>query len=358
MSRQSRAFPPIHSTGPNSDDNAPIRLWLCTVAALILLIVMVGGATRLTGSGLSITEWRPLIGAIPPLSQADWLDAFEKYKQIPEYQRINKGMSLDAFKVIFWWEWSHRFLGRLIGVVFAVPLLVFWMRGRLPAGLAPKLMMLLVLGGLQGAMGWYMVKSGLVDRVDVSQYRLAAHLGIAVVILGLVVWIVFDLAAGPRGIHLSTVTGSQRTMAAALVALIFMQIMLGAIVAGIKAGLTYNTWPLMDGRLVPEGLDTLSPLYLNLFENPTAVQFNHRLMAYVLVVMAIYHAVDIGRHADDARLRRGAWLLAGAVLSQAALGIWTLLAWVPLALALLHQAVAMLVFVVAVANLHALRQAT
>jgi heme a synthase len=330
-----------------------IRLWLLTVAGLVLLMVAVGGATRLTGSGLSITEWKPLIGAIPPLSQADWALAFSKYQQIPQYTKVNSGMSLAEFKTIFWWEWGHRFLGRVIGLAFALPLLWFAVRGRLPQGLLGKLVGLLALGGLQAGIGWYMVASGLVDRVDVSQYRLALHLGTAFAIFGGLIWVAMGLRPrSSQAIHLQTVTAKQRSGASLVTALIGLQVGLGALVAGLKAGLTYNTWPLMDGRIIPNGLGLLSPWYLNLFENITTVQFNHRIVAYVATGVVLWHGLSIIRSADDERLRQSAKLLIAAVLAQVVLGIWTLLAVVPVWLGVIHQAGAAILFGLAVRHLY------
>jgi cytochrome c oxidase assembly protein subunit 15 len=330
-----------------------MRLWLLLVAFLVLVMVGVGGATRLTGSGLSITEWQPIMGAVPPLSDAEWQDAFAKYKAIPQYQRVNKGMSLGEFKEIFWWEWSHRLLGRLIGVVFAVPLVWFWWRGALSAALGWRLLGLFALGGLQGFVGWYMVQSGLVERVSVSQYRLALHLGLAFAIFALLLWIALDTGQSQsRRITLDTVPSRQRRLADWLLALVFVQVFLGALVAGLKAGLTYNTWPLMDGMLVPDGLFSMSPWYVNPFENITMVQFDHRVMAYVLVGLAAWHAIALARTADDERVVRSAWLLLLAMVAQAALGIWTLLSVVPLHLGIAHQTGAVIVLAIAVWHRH------
>jgi cytochrome c oxidase assembly protein subunit 15 len=343
----------IQQEAPQSRAERGVRLWLFAVAALVFAIVVVGGATRLTDSGLSITEWKPILGAIPPLSEADWRIAFEKYKQIPEYQIVNKGMSLEAFKFIYWWEWAHRFLGRLIGVAFALPFAWFWIKGRLREGLAPKLAGILALGGLQGAIGWYMVSSGLVDRVDVSQYRLALHLAVAFVILGLLIWVALDLGADPGDD--TRVMGGDRRVAALLTALVLLQVVLGAFVAGLKAGLAHNTWPLMDGRLVPPGLGAMSPWYLNLFENTLTVQFNHRLLAYVLVAVSAWHWWSLKSRGAGQACDRSLVLLL-AMLVQAALGIWTLLAHVPLWLGLVHQGGAALVLAVAVWHLHGLKR--
>ena len=225
-----------------------LRLWLGAVALLIVAMILVGGATRLTDSGLSITEWQPIMGAIPPLSEADWQKAFAAYQKIPEYTELKRGMSLDAFKTIFWWEWAHRFLGRLIGVAFFVPFVVFWIAGYIPRALLPRLIGLFLLGGLQGAVGWYMVKSGLVERTDVSQYRLAAHFGVALVILGYTLWLLFGIGARAHAAALGARAARPGSPRLVLV-LIFVQMLAGALVAGLDAGMGYNTWPLINGAL-------------------------------------------------------------------------------------------------------------
>jgi cytochrome c oxidase assembly protein subunit 15 len=331
---------------------AHLRIWLLAVAALVFLMVSVGGATRLTGSGLSITEWQPIMGTLPPLSQTEWLDAFAKYQQIPQYHHVNRGMSLEAFKFIFWWEWTHRFLGRLIGFAFLVPFVIFLAAGQIPRGLTARLAGLFALGALQGFAGWYMVSSGLADRIDVSQYRLALHLALAILIFGALLWVALSLDDAPGRSAAGRAAGTRA--AAAIVLLVLMQIVLGAFVAGLKAGAGYNTWPLMDGRLIPDGLGAVEPWYLNLFENALTVQFNHRLVAYVLLAVTLWHAWSMRLGAHDSRCRTSALVLAVAVLAQAALGIWTLLAQVPLALGLAHQAGAAAVFGFAVWHLHAL----
>jgi cytochrome c oxidase assembly protein subunit 15 len=327
--------------------------WLYALTAMVFLMVVVGGATRLTDSGLSITEWKPIVGIIPPLTDAAWHDAFEKYRQIPEYHIVNRGMSLEAFKTIFWWEWGHRFLGRIIGIVFFVPFVWFWWTRRIPRNLTPRLIALFLLGGLQGAIGWYMVRSGLVDRVDVSHYRLAVHLGVAVMILGLLLWTALDLGREPRTSVEIGVAAPQYWTAVALVAMIFLQVVLGALVAGLKAGLSHNTWPLMDGALIPSGLGAMSPWYLNAFENVLTVQFNHRMVAYVIAALALWHVVSVLRGTtDNADIRLSAGVLGLGIMAQIALGIWTLLAQVPLSLGLAHQAGAAMVFSLAVWHLH------
>lgn len=347
------------AAAPDATVPAPpsVRIWLWLVALLILAMVVVGGATRLTDSGLSITEWRPILGAIPPLGEADWLAAFDKYKRIPEYKLVNKGMSLEAFKVIYWWEWGHRFLGRFIGLAFALPFAWFWLRGRIGGATTWKLAGILALGGLQGVVGWYMVMSGLVERVDVSQYRLALHLGLALLIFALVVWLAIALAGEhPLARGEEPLTRGQRRAAWALLGLLFLQLIAGAFVAGTKAGLVYNTWPLMDGRLIPDGLGQLSPWWLNLFETGVTIQFAHRILAYVLVVAAIAHAGDLMRRPETGWAAVTALGFAAAVLAQAGFGIWTLLARVPLSLGLLHQGWAVVVLGLAVGHAHACRR--
>ncbi len=317
-----------------------IRAWLCFAGLLVLVMVIVGGATRLTDSGLSITEWQPLLGAIPPLSEADWLLAFEKYKLIPEYSLVNQGMSLAEFKFIYWWEWAHRFLGRFIGVVMIVPFLFFWLTRRIEPRLTPRLVALIILGGLQGALGWYMVKSGLVDRVDVSQYRLAAHLTLATAILGAIVWTALGVGVARR----HPPRGAREWGAFGLVALVLLQVAAGGFVAGLDAGMGYNTWPLMDGQWIPKGLLIMEPGWRNFFENAMTVQFDHRLIAYIVAFCAALYAWRVQSKAAYAMLI--------AVLLQVGLGIWTLLAQVPLHLGLAHQGGAMIVFASAIWVMH------
>ena len=323
-----------------------IRLWLFFVAALIFAMVIVGGATRLTDSGLSITEWLPLLGAIPPLNEADWMAAFEKYRQIPEYEIINKGMNLSEFQFIYWWEWSHRFLGRFIGIAFALPALFFWLTGRLEKSLRPKVIILFILGGLQGALGWYMVKSGLIDRVDVSQYRLAAHLSLAVFLFASILWVAFGIghqSRQPFKVHYGPAT-------MIIIALIFLQIALGGFVAGLDAGQGYNTWPLMDGSIIPEGLGVMSPWWKNLFENAMTVQFDHRMVAYLIMLLVFIH----GARQMTGECRAGSSAMALLLLTfvQLGLGIATLLTQVPIVLGLAHQAGALILLTGALWHLH------
>jgi cytochrome c oxidase assembly protein subunit 15 len=353
------AMPQTAATSRDASHAAAIRIWLIVVAVLVVAMVAVGGATRLTDSGLSITEWQPILGAIPPLSEADWQAAFTKYKQIPEYSEVNAGMSLAAFKFIFWWEWSHRFLGRFIGVAFALPLAWFWLRGAIPDGYRTRLLLLLALGGLQGFIGWYMVKSGLVDRVDVSQYRLALHLCIAFLVLGVLTWFISDLSTDRDTVYLSNLPAASWPLAVLLALMVFAQVALGAFVAGTKAGLVYNTWPLMDGQWIPDHLYDQVPWWTSLTEDHLTIQFNHRMMAYALVVLALVQAVRVAR-ADDPRVGRVAWLLALTLLAQAGLGIWTLVSAqgaIPIWLGLAHQGFAAIVFIIAIRHLFVVNRA-
>jgi cytochrome c oxidase assembly protein subunit 15 len=329
---------------PAIDRDWPVRAWLWFVVALVFAMIVVGGATRLTDSGLSITEWKPIMGAIPPLSDADWHDAFEKYKQIPEYHVVNKGMSLEAFKGIFWWEWAHRFLGRFIGLAIALPFLVFWATGRLRPGFAKKLGLVLGLVAIQGGIGWYMVSSGLVDRIDVSQYRLALHLSVAFLILAALVWLALSLSPRER----PDATKGQRVLAGHLVGFVFVQVVLGAFVAGLKAGMAYNSWPDMNGEMIPSGLFALEPWWRNWFEDITTVQFNHRVAAYLVLAFAVLNLVLLVRAGAHRRVVASAAVVLAAVVGQAAIGIWTLLAVVPLSLGLAHQGGAAVVFALAV----------
>lgn len=331
---------------PISRDNTAVRFWLLAVAFLVFLIVIVGGATRLTESGLSIVEWRPVTGTLPPFSESAWTIEFEKYKTIPQYEQINRGMSLADFKTIYLWEWGHRLLGRIIGIAFFVPFMIFLWRGALSRALQWRLWMIFGLGALQGAVGWWMVASGLSERISVSQYRLAFHLTLASMIFASLLWTARRLAPRSDG-----ATDDKRggAIAMVIVALILAQIYLGGLVAGLDAGLVYNTWPLLDGRIIPDStqLFAADPWWRNLFENALTVQFNHRILAYGLWGLAMLHAIDIWRR-GDASVRMSAFALAFGVTLQAALGIATLLAQAPLGLALAHQGLAILVLAVAV----------
>jgi cytochrome c oxidase assembly protein subunit 15 len=327
-----------------------VRLWLLVAAAMIFLTLVVGGATRLTESGLSIVEWKPIAGVLPPLSERDWQAEFAKYQTIPQYQQLNRGMSLDAFKTIYWWEWSHRLLARLTGIVFLLPFLYFLWRGAIPANLRARLWLIFGAGAALGAVGWWMVSSGLSQGVSVSQYRLAFHLTLASAIYAAILWTAQQLSAR----RAKEVPARVRLGAAAIALLLLLQIYLGALVAGLDAGLAYDTWPQIDGALVPsaERLWFLQPAWRNLFENTLTVQFNHRLIAYVIWILAILHACDAWRTQGASY---GAIVLAVSVTVQAGLGVLALLHHVPLSLALAHQAFAVVVFTIAV--MHAERLA-
>ena len=312
-----------------------MRIWLYVIALMVLAMVIVGGITRLTDSGLSIVEWKPISGIIPPLSDADWQREFEGYQQIPQYQLLNQGMTLAEFKYIFFWEWAHRALGRIIGFVFAVPFLVFLVQRRFSWSLAAPLAGLFVLGGLQGALGWWMVSSGLTELTSVSQYRLAAHLAAALLLFLALIWVARRLSPArpvPKD--------GDRAAASLLLVLVFVQVVAGAFVAGLDAGMGYNTWPLMDGALVPDGLGVIEPWWKNLFENALTVQFIHRTIAYVIVLYV--GALWIWKRGAGGFAGANGWLprIALLVLLQVVLGIATLLLAVPLPLALGHQALA------------------
>jgi cytochrome c oxidase assembly protein subunit 15 len=325
-----------------------VRAWLLAIAGLVLLMVMVGGATRLTESGLSIVEWQLVTGTVPPLSEAQWQAEFDKYKVIPQYRELNRGMSLAEFKTIYWWEWAHRFLGRLIGAVFLLPFVFFLWRGWIEPGLRRRLWAIFALGAMQGAVGWWMVSSGLVQRTSVSPYRLAFHLTLACAIYAALVWTAQRLS----GRTLLHAPPRLRGAALALLVLVFIQVYVGALVAGLDAGLLYNTWPLIDGALVPDTARLLfeEPLWRNLFENALTVQFVHRMVAYFLFALALWHAADVARTLRGGALLTGALALASAVTLQATIGILTLLHQAPLALALLHQTTAMVVLTAAVVH--------
>jgi cytochrome c oxidase assembly protein subunit 15 len=324
-----------------------VRWWLLSVAALIAIMVLVGGATRLTESGLSIVEWKPVTGALPPLNDAEWTRAFEAYKTIPQYRELNAGMALSEFKTIFWWEWSHRLLGRVIGAAYLLPFLFFLWRGALVGDLRKRLWLIFGLGALQGVVGWWMVASGLSERVEVSQYRLATHLVLALLIFASIVWTV-------RGLTERTPLAANirlRATSLALLVLTFVQLYFGALVAGLRAGLVYNTWPAMDGSAFIPSAARLwfeDPWWRNLFENALTVQFEHRMTAYALFALAVFHALDATRARAGAAAVSGAWWLVAAITLQASLGILTLLYQVPLALALAHQVVAIGVLTLAI----------
>ena len=323
-----------------------VQWWLVSIAALIALMVLVGGATRLTEAGLSIVEWKPVSGALPPLDQEQWTQAFEAYKKIPQYREMNAGMNLAEFKTIFWWEFGHRLLGRVIGIAYLLPFLWFMWRGFLAADLKRRLWLIFGLGALQGAVGWWMVASGLSQRVEVSHYRLAAHLVLALLIFAAIVWTLRRLLDRPR----PSASARLRFTGVALVLLTFVQLYLGALVAGLRAGKIYNTWPAIDGAFIPSVARLFfdAPWWRNLFDNTLTVQFEHRMTAYLLLVLAVLHAFDAIRSRAGAAAVNGALWLVAAITLQATLGILTLLNQVPIDLALTHQAVAIAVLTLAI----------
>ena len=331
----------MHALSQQAQHDRQVAAWLLLCAAVVFGMILLGGVTRLTHSGLSMVEWKPLMGTIPPLSEQAWQETFDKYKQFPEYQKINRGMSLGDFKYIFMFEYLHRVLGRLIGVLFLLPYLYFLARGRLRPGLSPKLALLFVLGGLQGLLGWYMVKSGLVDDPHVSQYRLTAHLGLAVLIYAYMLWVAFDLLfadRSPGDLRAGRVAG----FSLALVGLVFLMILSGGLVAGTRAGFAYSTWPLMGTSFLPPGLYAGTPAWLDAFEDITTIQFNHRMLAYLLFALISLLVVRVLSSGTAGPARAGAVAVELALLLQVALGIATLLLHVPVSLAAAHQGGAVL----------------
>lgn len=325
----------------------PIRVWLAILFVMVMAMIIVGGLTRLTDSGLSITEWKPVTGAIPPMNAADWQSEFDKYREIPEYQLQNKGMSLSEFKVIYWWEWGHRFLGRMVGLVWAIGFFWFLGRKQIPRGWTGRLVGLGALGGLQGAIGWWMVSSGLSgEMLDVASYRLATHLGLAFVILGLIAW--YFLSLGRRDVDLMQArrAGDKRLfgMSTGMMHFAFLQILLGALVAGIDAGRTYTDWPLMAGGFFPPDMFSLSPWWRNFFEEPGLVQLMHRLSGYGLFIygLALWR---VSRGNGNVATKRSFDWMAILLFGQLVLGIGTVLYAAPVGLAIAHQALAVLLWV-------------
>jgi cytochrome c oxidase assembly protein subunit 15 len=334
-----------------------VRRWLIAVAAMVFALVVVGGATRLTESGLSITEWKPVIGTLPPLTPDSWQGEFEKYQTIPQYAQRNLGMTLSEFKTIYWWEWTHRLLARGVGVAYLLPFLFFLWRGWVPPGQKFRLWGIFALGGLQGAVGWWMVASGLVERTEVSQYRLATHLVLACLIFSALVWTAVRMkyerepaVDAPSRIRITS---------AMLVVFVLVQIYLGALVAGLRAGLVYNTWPLIDGAFIPDAARLFfnDPLWRNFFENTLTAQFDHRMMAYAVWLISLWHAFDVKVTLGRGAPVRNSLLLALAITLQAVIGIATLLSQVAIDLALLHQAMAMAVLALAIVAAARLRPA-
>lgn len=330
---------------------SPVAIWLLAILAMTAAIVMVGGLTRLTESGLSITEWKPVTGVVPPLSEADWEAELEKYRSTTQYQVLNKGMSVAEFKLIYWWEWGHRVLARTIGMVALIGLAIFWWQGRLKGAMLRRGAVLVLLVGAQGALGWFMVVSGLVGRTEVSQYRLAAHLGLAFIIFAWTMLMLLDLKRPREG----RAAQPGLTLARITLGAVFLQVLLGGLVAGLDAGLTYNTWPLMDGSLVPDGLFLHQPWWLNFGDNVTMVQFQHRMTAYAVATLAVLCVIVAGRTGAG---KPSAGLLGSVTVGQILLGVLTLLAGAggeqPILLGAAHQFGALVLFAAAIAHWHAL----
>ncbi|NMJ40310.1 heme A synthase [Roseomonas sp. JC162] len=336
-------------------DARAVARWLLVVAGLVWIMVAIGGATRLTGSGLSIMEWAPIAGTLPPLSEAEWQRLYDLYRTIPQYQLVNAGFGIEGFKEIFWLEWIHRFWGRLIGLAYVAGMAWFWLRGRVPAGLKPRLVLLLALGGAQGAIGWFMVASGFeADRTAVSPYRLVVHLSMAFLLYAMLVWTALGLLRA-RPTEDATPTRLRRLVHITACAAV-MAMLAGGFVAGVRAGLSYNTFPLMDGHFVPEGYWDLAPAWQNLTANIAAVQFNHRLVATATLLLAGWAAIEAWRALPRGRVRGSVVGLAIAVVLQYGLGVATLLLVVPVWLGTLHQAVAVLVLTGTLLALHAVRR--
>lgn len=321
-------------------------------------MIMLGGITRLTHSGLSMVEWKPLLGVIPPLNDSDWQLTFEKYKAFPEYLKMNSGMSLTEFKTIFYFEYFHRLLGRLIGIIFLVPFLYFWIKGQLSKPLLAKLTLIFVIGGLQGLLGWYMVKSGLINEPRVSPYRLSAHLVTAIIIYAYILWIAFGLLSKPKFSGETNTSRGLYRFSVSVTSIILFMFLSGALVAGTHAGFTYNTFPLMAGEFVPDGLFTLQPLWRNLFENIITVQFNHRILAYLILILAATLSFLTYRLKINRGVTITALILAVMLFVQISLGIATLVYVVPVALASLHQGCAVLLFAASLFLTHQLKTKT
>ena len=342
---------PHQSTALINPNHKAIAIWLLVCCATIFGMIILGGVTRLTGSGLSMVEWAPIMGILPPLNQAEWQETFLLYQQFPEYQLKNFDMSLGEFKSIFWFEYGHRLLGRSIGMIFLLPFLFFLFRGKIEKVLTPKLIVMFVLGGLQGLMGWYMVKSGLVNDPHVSQYRLTAHLGLAVVIYAYMFWVALGLLYPKINDVAASSDNATRRLSSIITGIIIITILSGGFVAGTRAGFAFNTFPLMDGKLIPNGLFEQSPLWRNFFENIVTVQFDHRVLATLLFVIIPVFWFKAGKLTGESKVQSlastGSHLLLAALVLQITLGISTLLLVVPVALAAAHQAGAILLLTAA-----------
>ena len=345
----------MHSFSVQQSNDQAIARWLIICAILIFAMVILGGVTRLTGSGLSMVKWHPINGAIPPLTDQTWDQEFKHYQQSPEFQKINRHFSIQEFKQIFYFEYSHRMLGRLIGLVFLIPFLYFYFTKKIKPGLTPKLIFMFILGGLQGLLGWYMVKSGLVDNPHVSQYRLTAHLIAAILIYGFIIWTALGLYNRESTVErrISNKPGFRKA-SYYLMLLLIVTILSGGFVAGLKAGLIFNTFPTMHGEWIPEGLFVLSPLYLNFFENMVLIQFDHRVLAISLASLLLVYVLVSKFHHFDTTTASSFNLIGLLVIVQVMLGISTLLMHVPVCLASFHQAGALFLFTALLFNIHRL----
>jgi cytochrome c oxidase assembly protein subunit 15 len=333
-----------------------VAIWLFIMAGMVLVMIVLGGVTRLTGSGLSIMEWAPFAGTFPPASDAEWQRLYRLYQQIPQYALVNQGFGIDGFKQIFWLEWVHRVWGRLIGVAFLVPLVWFWAAGRIPRPLLPRLALLFVLGGLQGAAGWFMVASGFFpEATSVSPYRLVVHLALALILYAALLWTGLDMVRDP--VRRSARPRPLRRLAWLCCTAVALTMLAGGFVAGTHAGFDYNSFPLMDGRLIPDGYDRLAPFVRNLTENIAAVQFDHRLLATVAVLIVLATLIAGASLRPPREVHRPLLALAGLAVLQYVLGVATLLLVVPVMLAALHQAVACLLLGASIVLLHATRPA-
>lgn len=344
----------MRSTPPAEIPARAVVVWLWTVYGFIAAMVLIGGITRLTESGLSMVDWHPLMGALPPLSEADWQAVFARYQQSPQYQQVNHWMTVGDFKAIFFWEYFHRLWGRLIGVVFFVPWLYFTLRGRLRGRWAGRALIAFVLGGLQGLLGWFMVQSGLVDVPAVSHYRLAAHLSLAFFVGAYVAWLALDMRPGPAPAEPDRARGVYRA-GWAFIALLAVQIVYGAFMAGTRAGYMYRTWPDMNGAFVPAGLGVMEPVWLDAIANPDTINFVHRTLAWLVAAFALWLAYAGFRRAADARGRRAAVAVGALVVAQFVLGVLTVMHAVPVALGAAHQLGAYLLLTAALVLVHALR---
>ena len=344
------------ATTQNQTPNRTMAIWLFVCCAMIFVMVVLGGVTRLTHSGLSMVEWKPVTGFLPPLGEEEWRDIFRKYQEFPEYRKINKGMGLAEFKSIFWLEYLHRLWGRTIGVVFLLPFVFFLIKGWIGRRLGLHLAGIFVLGGLQGLLGWFMVKSGLVDQPDVSQSWLAAHLVAAFALYGYIFWTALKLLTPAPDAIPSPTVATLRRLAGLIVALTFFTVLSGAFVAGLDAGMAYNTFPLMEGQLVPEAMFDMTPWAVNFFENIATVQFDHRLLAIITFVAIVLLWLRGRNPALSGRSARAVHSLAMMALVQVTLGISTLLLFVPVSLAVLHQAGALVLFTLALWTAYELRR--